>query len=560
MKFSIGKKIWLGFGSILLLLAVMGGGMYITMQSITHEYQGILDEDMKRIQVAKEIEITQNRMASSVLEYAMFGKESTVAQLDAQIEEGSANARVLIEKTTDDRSKVLLEDLKTQTVLLFEVNEKILELKRANEPLEALINQSSELNESILTILSELVEIQEQSVVGTRAELDTRLSSTLLINLCFIIFSVIAGISIAYFISRSIVKPTQLVTGGLEEIANGNLTIAPINVKNRDEIGIMANTFNKMLSDLQGIVANVRDSSMYVASSAEQLSASSQESSASSQMVARSSEQQMFASEQQVGHLQTTATDMAELSEHVVKISDDNEQMLLATDGVNVLVTQGATVVSDVANQMEIIHETFTETTGIIHNMAQHSNEIEAVTKLITDISDQTNLLALNAAIEAARAGDAGKGFAVVADEVRKLAEQSKASATEIATMVQLIQTASSEAVKAISVGGSKVKDGIEKTTESLAVFNEIENGVSNVVTKAESVSVAIKEIQSMAVAVVEGTKQVQALVSATSEASQEVGAATEQQLAATEEISANAQVLADLAEKLHSDMNHFKL
>ena len=44
---------------------------------------------------------------------------------------------------------------------------------------------------------------------------------------------------------------------------------------------------------------------------------------------------------------------------------------------------------------------------------------------------------------------------------MRKLAEQSKNSASEIGSMVQLIQSASGEAVKAITTGGAKVEEGL---------------------------------------------------------------------------------------------------
>ncbi len=44
------------------------------------------------------------------------------------------------------------------------------------------------------------------------------------------------------------------------------------------------------------------------------------------------------------------------------------------------------------------------------------------------------------------------------------------------------------------------------------------------------------------------------------SEAAQSTSAATEQQLAANEEISSSAQLLAELSEKLQNDMGRFKV
>ena len=231
-------------------------------------------------------------------------------------------------------------------------------------------------------------------------------------------------------------------------------------------------------------------------------------------------------------------------------------------DVVAVAALKGADIASieNVVNQMETIHETFTETTHMMRTMEQHSNSIQNITGLITDIADQTNLLALNAAIEAARAGEHGKGFAVVAEEVRKLAEQSKNSATEIGNMVQQIQQTSSNATKTIVEGGSKVDEGMEKTSESLHVFQNIETGIGEVVFRVESVSAAVEEIQAMTGSVTDSVKHVQELATQTAGTASDTSAATEEQLAATEEISHNTQALSDLAEQLQREVNHFKL
>lgn len=560
MKLTISKKLWFGFSAVLLLLVLISVLSILASSIITDKYQSLLDNNVKKVELVGEIEIIQKDMATAVLEFVMFGKEDAIGKFDEEIINGSAAAKTLIESVKDEKSLKLLEDLRTQTVALFESNNKIISSKKSNQPFEQYASQSTELNEEVLAILAELKEIQIADMEQTRAELDQYQTTSNNFVIMITILSIVIALLLSYFISKSISKPIQKVTAGLEEIANGNLLVEPIKIKNKDEVGVMATTFNKMSSDLQRIVSSVRDSSMQLAANAEELSASSEESLASSQLVAKSAEGQMAASEEQVKHLESSVNSMMELQQGVGQISQSNEEMLQATDGVKNLVTKGSSVVTDVATQMDTIHTTFNETTEIMKNMAKHSDEIQSITALITDISEQTNLLALNAAIEAARAGEYGKGFAVVAEEVRKLAEQSKNSASEIESMVQLIQSASGDALKAITTGGGKVEEGLSKTTESLNVFNEIESSVGEVVFKVETVSAAIEQIQAMAESVTESAQQVQTLATNAADVASDTSAATEEQLAANEEISSSAQSLANIAEKLQSEVSHFKL
>ncbi|MCZ8531787.1 methyl-accepting chemotaxis protein [Psychrobacillus psychrodurans] len=560
MKLTISRKMWFGFCAVLVLLVITSILTQSGTTKLTDRYKDLLDDDITKINLVEEIIVIQKDMSTAVLEFVMFGKRDAVDKFDAEIEKGMTAARALIEKSTDAESVKLMKDLQTETEKLFENNNKIIELKTANKPFEEYAEKSSELNEGVLSILAEIKKIQEDNMADTRAELEDYEDKTTIALNIITVLAIVVGILISYFIGRSISKPIQKVTAGLEEIAKGNLAIEPIIIKNRDEVGVMATTFNKMSNDLQQIVSSVRDSSMQLAANAEELSASSEESLASSQMVAKSAEEQMIASEQQVNHMESSMSSMGALQQGVSEIAYSNDEMLQATDGVKILVTKGSSVVSEVADQMETIHTTFTETTEIMKNMAKHSDEIQNITSLITDISEQTNLLALNAAIEAARAGEYGKGFAVVAEEVRKLAEQSKNSASEIESMVQLIHTASGSAVKAITTGGAKVEQGLAKTTESLNVFNEIETSVGVVVQKVELVSTAIGQIQEMANSVTESAGKVQTLATQAADGASDTSAATEQQLAANEEISSNAQSLADLAEKLQNEVSHFKL
>lgn len=122
---------------------------------------------------------------------------------------------------------------------------------------------------------------------------------------------------------------------------------------------------------------------------------------------------------------------------------------------------------SEAANISKDAMQRATDTNKTITQLGDSSEEIGNVIKVISSIAQQTNLLALNATIEAARAGEAGKGFAVVANEVKELAKQTAKATDDITNKINAIQGDSKNAVSAI-------------------------NGISNVIEKLNSISVAI--------------------------------------------------------------------
>ncbi|WP_342508713.1 methyl-accepting chemotaxis protein [Sporosarcina sp. FSL K6-2383] len=562
MKFTVAKKLWFGFGAVLVLLVIVGVMSLWATITLDEEYTFLLDDRVKKVELIDEFILRHNEVQSNVRGYMLFKDAS---YLEAQ----TANA-TRSDELMEELSKVL--QVKEHQVLLEEMG--IARVKFANlqnDIIESVQDdkerKATELGRATATVgavILENAEIIKQDQFkernDARDELEGYMFGIIVFVISMVAFAVIVGLVISMLIARSISRPVRIVTDGLNEIADGNLTMDLLSVKNKDEIGDMAAAFNKMGTDVANMVRKINFSATQLAAQSEELSASSEESLASSEMVAKTAENQLLGSEQQQRIIGQSTSSMEELSLGVAEIANNNEEMLQATETMSQLVTTGSGMVGKMSEQMSTIHTTIQESSGIMEEMARHSDEIQTITSLITDISDQTNLLALNAAIEAARAGEYGKGFAVVAEEVRRLAEQSKNSASEIEAMVGMIQNASKRAVTSISAGSERVDDGIAATEQSREVFEKIQYAVGDVTTKVETVSAAIEEIQAMADEVSRGANEIQQLSGEAAASAGDTSAATEEQLAVTEEISASAQALARLAEELQTEMKHFRV
>lgn len=550
---------WTGFGSVLILLIVVGLISLYSVNRISGEYKSLIEDRVEPILLLDELTGFQKDMTTVSLALALG--DTKVEGLTDQFDKGfQETASRINDMELASDGQVLLDRIIELENHYASLNKAITRDAIPSDDAEIAKLDSKSVVEELMAAIADMKEYMMESVEKTTIELEELAKLTLTLILALIVVAIVVGIIISSVISQGIAKPVSKMTASMKEISEGNLQIDHVIIKNNDEIGILASTFNKMLEDLKGMVTRMRDSSVELASSAEQLSASSEESLASSQMVATAAEQQMMGSEQQLRIVDKNNDLLSDMSHIVDRISVSNDEMEHAANTVIELVADGSEVVSKVSDQMNTIDATIKESSDIIKEMEQHSNEIQKVTALITEISEQTNLLALNAAIEAARAGEYGKGFAVVAEEVRKLAEQSKNSASEIESMVGVIQLAAGKAVKSIDIGGEKVKEGLNASNQSRQVFVEIETAVGGVGSKLASVSTAIKEIQSVSGAVTVASKEIQLLAQQTADGANDTSAATEEQLAANQEISSSAQSLANLAEILQNEVSHFKI
>lgn len=373
-------------------------------------------------------------------------------------------------------------------------------------------------------------------------------------------FSTILAVGIGLFSGRSLASPILRISDQVKRVAEGNLTLDPITVKNKDEVRTLAEGINHMTENLKRLIRQVAETSISVAASSQQLSASAEQNSKATEQIASTAQELAGGAENQVHNITKSSEAVNEMSVRVGQIASNAVLVSSTAEQTSSHAEQGNQAIQTVIKQMQSIHLIMEQMSNVIKGLGDRSLEVDSITTAISDIASQTNLLSLNAAIEAARAGEHGRGFAVVAGEVQKLAEQSASSAKEISQVITFIQDGMKDAIQTMEKASREVVQGIESVNVAGESFAKIQHSVDDVSSQVQKVSTASQQIAEGTKEVIFSITEVTKIAEITSYGTQTMAAATEEQLASMEEISSSSAALSKLAEELQTLIEQFSV
>ncbi|WLT33192.1 methyl-accepting chemotaxis protein [Geothrix sp. PMB-07] len=339
------------------------------------------------------------------------------------------------------------------------------------------------------------------------------------------LLSILGGILLLIFISAiitrrvksAILEPLDHLSTAINTVATGDMTVkAP--VESEDEIGHLADTFNRMVSDLNMALGNMGQASEQVASGSTELAASAEQMNRTVQVTAKTGEDLRRAGRDVLEALRQLDANVESMANHAKQTSSKTDEAVHDTD-------QGAETGRGTAHGMQAIQ--------------QATARIVSAVKVIQGLARQTNLLSLNAAIEAAKAGAQGKGFAVVAEEVRILAERSGQSAKEIEETIHAMQDAVAEGAASVDV-----------TLHHLEAIRD----------RISQVSGSIHEIGNLSEGQAHTSQEVGRLMDQTASRLDENASATHQLAGAVREVAATSDGLSQVAEGLKETVQRFRL
>ncbi len=386
-------------------------------------------------------------------------------------------------------------------------------------------------------------------------------SNKILVNTLIVLLAVILlGSAVIVLFAKHISAPIKEISNAVDNVASGNLNIETIQIKNKDEIGNLNDSFNIMVNNVNQFISSVKNSVNVVFNSSQMLENIVNESTSSINEVVASVGEIAECSSQQAKETENGVIRVKNLAERIALVT----QLTIKTNDVAVETTnigsRGLKAIELLSEKSLENNKATEKTSDIIMEVDKNSVEIGAITEAISQISEQTNLLALNAAIEAARAGEQGKGFAVVADEVRNLASQSSVSAAKVKELISGIQDRSKAAVKAIEDGKAIAKEQNKSVIEAKNIFVEILKSIEKITEDMRNIKIYSLEMENEKNEIVEVLETLSASTEENSAATEQVSATTEQQLASINQIATHTQDLNSLAEKLRVAVNAFQV
>ena len=306
-----------------------------------------------------------------------------------------------------------------------------------------------------------------QDAKAKSADLYAASKQVVIFSVIFITIAVVIVSVISHHIGvNHITKPVTNIIKNIRKLADGQFFFK-VKVKNRDELGEMANNVKMLQSKWFNCTEEINTSMNVLRQADEALFQLSSD-------IKSGTESQSLRTDQAASGMTEMSSTSKEVAEHAADAAEASKQAEHAA-------IEGEKVMVSAINTMHKMQEQIINTSDVIAGLEENTSEIDKVLDVIRAIAEQTNLLALNAAIEAARAGEQGRGFAVVADEVRSLAQRTQDSTAEIHTIIEAVQNSAKNAVQAMDAGRKQSEEGMQRINETGDNLRAIRSAVDKI-------------------------------------------------------------------------------
>jgi len=312
--FSIGTRLALGFGLLLILMAAALGLSGVRFQGMSHTLDLLVDEDWVKARAVAQVDTLTRANARRTMELLLVTDATQARAVRAHIQQnkvGIDDALATLDRLVRlPEGQAALAALKTDRAAYVASFTQVDQLVKAGEREAAtnlMLSETLPAIDRLQTNVNALSNLQDrladEAGVNAQAQIRHTLWALGLAGLAMLGL----GAAAAWYLSRSITQPIGRAVALAEAVAAGDLTVSA-DTDARDETGRLLQALGAMTGSLRRVVMTVREGSESIATGTGQIA------SGTADLSQRT--------EEQAANLEQTAASMDELSATVRHSAD----------------------------------------------------------------------------------------------------------------------------------------------------------------------------------------------------------------------------------------------
>lgn len=557
IRSSVGRKIMLTLAAIILLLGSLDLFTLYSSIRTNRSYHDVLVNIGDAYQVVALSEEVEGELSKLIFNYEPDELQHTrlinqMEQILSSLQTEGTSKDAVIAYNSSVRLVKSLRTSADRTVAFYEE-------KELGEYIDAK-NYAVRIAGYLADAMQMYIFEQLKTVEDIYARIDGQSRRMGLLSVVLLGFIILAGVLLAGKIIRNIQRPLKAVRDNATRVAEGDLTVRPVEVKTSDEILDLAGAFNGMLDHIKTSVRKTMDISSQVHETSYRVSVIAAQNSKAGDDIAQSV-MEMVEGIKRIGDETKTNTESILQVNRIAEMIDRNDDRIVESAASTVeMASKGNRYIDEIVEQMQKISDKTALAVDTVERLKQNTNIMGESLSAIAEITSQTDLLSLNASIEAARAGESGKGFAVVAEEIRKLSTNSANFAGRIEKAIHGVEAALLEMSR-------QMNENAEEISRSNATVHETQQYFLKILEASERVD---REVQENAVQLQELNQKMKRLgasigsnstiVEEHQSMAESISAAVQEQLASLEELSSEAEQLNSMAGEMDLIVQAFKM